>query len=233
MNRWSGKAAAGAMLLTAVLMMVGPGHAQATGNGVAPIEKYLMDRDAEIALARSAAPPTISKDAEVLVLGRHGYETAIKGSNGFVCFVERGWAKDLDDAEFGSVAISAPQCHNAAAAKSYVTISLKRTEMALAGMSKAQIRAGLNAAFAKGELTAPAAGAMCYMMSKQQMLGADVGHWHSHLMFLVPLTQDMTWGANEAGSPVIGVSDKDNRITTFMVKVGKWSDGTAAAVEGH
>jgi hypothetical protein len=59
---------------------------------MAPLEQYLMaDRNAETALARSAAPEAISRDADVLVLGRHGYETAIKGKNGFVCVVERGW----------------------------------------------------------------------------------------------------------------------------------------------
>jgi hypothetical protein len=42
---------------------------------MAPIEQYLMDRTAEIALARSAAPESISRDAEILVLGRHGFET--------------------------------------------------------------------------------------------------------------------------------------------------------------
>jgi hypothetical protein len=57
---------------------------------MAPLDQYLMvDRDAEIAMARSAAPEAISRDAYVLVLGRHGYETAVKGKNGFVCVVER------------------------------------------------------------------------------------------------------------------------------------------------
>jgi hypothetical protein len=53
---------------------------------MAPLDQYLIeDRGSEIALARSAAPESISREAEVLVLGRHGYETAIQGKNGFVC----------------------------------------------------------------------------------------------------------------------------------------------------
>ena len=63
---------------------------------MAPIEQYLMDRTAEIALARSAAPESISRDAEVLVFGRHGFETAVKGKNGFVCIVERSWTSEPD-----------------------------------------------------------------------------------------------------------------------------------------
>jgi hypothetical protein len=227
--------AVGARCLTALLLLTiaGSASAQATGGSVAPIEKYLMDRDGEIALARSAAPETISRGAEVLVLGRHGYETAVKGSNGFVCLVERGWAIDFDDPDFGSPVVRAPECHNAASAKTNVPITLKRTEMVLAAMSKAQMRAGLNAAYAKGELMAPLVGGICYMMSKEQVLNPAVGHWHPHLMFFAPLTDDASSGANVAGSPVMAISDKDNRVTTFVVKVAMWSDGTPAVHEGH
>ena len=57
----------------------------------APIEQYLMDKSAEIALARSAAPASLSRDAGVVVLGPHGYETVATSKNGFVCIVERSW----------------------------------------------------------------------------------------------------------------------------------------------
>src|SRR5215510_4348351 len=76
-------------------------HAQDSKSSLstmAPLEQYLMDRDAEIALARSAAPESISRDAKILVLGRHGYETAAEGKNGFVCLVERGWMSPSDAA---------------------------------------------------------------------------------------------------------------------------------------
>jgi hypothetical protein len=60
---------------------------------MAPLEEYLIaDRDAEVALARTAAPPAISNDATVLVLTRQGYQTAVEGKNGFVCFVDRSWS---------------------------------------------------------------------------------------------------------------------------------------------
>ncbi|MGA8619988.1 MAG: hypothetical protein WB660_15880, partial [Candidatus Sulfotelmatobacter sp.] len=110
---------------------------------MAPLEQYLMtDRNAEIALARSAAPEAISRDADVLVLGRHGYETAVKGKDGFVCVVERGWmgpfAGELS-ANFWNPKIRGPVCFNPAAARSILPMTYKRTEMALAGQSKAQI----------------------------------------------------------------------------------------------
>src|SRR5580698_4565536 len=65
---------------------------------MAAVAQYHMpNRDEEIALARSAAPASISNDAEILVLGDRGYETAVKGKNGFVCLVERAWLASLDD----------------------------------------------------------------------------------------------------------------------------------------
>src|SRR5882762_8403271 len=81
---------------------------------MAPIEQYLMDRTAEIALARSAAPESISADAEVLVLGRHGFETAVKGKNGFVCIVGRGWSSAADP-DFWNPKVRVPICMNSPA----------------------------------------------------------------------------------------------------------------------
>ena len=75
-------------------------NAETPYPSMAPLDQYLMERNAEIALARSAAPESISRDAEVLVLGRHGYESADKGKNGFVCMVERSWTAGIDDPDF-------------------------------------------------------------------------------------------------------------------------------------
>jgi hypothetical protein len=77
---------------------------------MAPVEQYFMDRIAEIALARSAAPEAISRDAKILVLGRHGYETAIEGKNGFVCVVERSWMFPFGSPEFWNPEIRGPLC---------------------------------------------------------------------------------------------------------------------------
>lgn len=199
---------------------------------MAPLEQYLIaDRDAEIALAKSGGPESISHDAEVLVFGRHGYETAIKGTNGFVCFVQRSWASAPDAREFWNSDLRAPICLNPPAARSFLPLILKKTEWVLAGRSKAQIAADLQAAFDKRELPTLEPGAMCYMLSKQGYLSDLGGHWHPHVMFFVPLTEAKTWGANLQGSPVLAAEDAPERMTIFMVPVGEWSDGTAD--EGH
>ena len=63
---------------------------------MAPIEQYRMDRDAEIALARTAAPASISRDAEILGVGQKNFETAVKGKNGFLCVVGRAFAGAIE-----------------------------------------------------------------------------------------------------------------------------------------
>lgn len=77
---------------------------------MAPLDQYLMERNAEIALARSAASDSISKDAEVMVLGRRVFETAVKGKNGFVCVVQRSWTIGIDDPEFWNLHKYSPPC---------------------------------------------------------------------------------------------------------------------------
>ncbi|HKV39466.1 MAG TPA: hypothetical protein VJX67_09655 [Blastocatellia bacterium] len=198
---------------------------------MAPVDQYLMNRDAEIALARSAGPESITKDAEVLVLGHHGYETAVKGKNGFVCIVERGWTAGIDDPSFWNPKLRGPLCLNPAAARSYLPLTIRKTELVLAGRSKAQMVEEIKGALDKKELPALEPGAMCYMLSKQGYLNDQAGHWHPHLMFFVPLTEPDAWGADAPGSPVLSTKDPEDRLTVFMIPVAKWSDGTADAHE--
>lgn len=198
---------------------------------MAPLDQYLMERNAEIALARSAAPESISGAAEVLVLSRHGYETAVKGKNGFVCLVERSWTSPIDDPGFWNPKGRAPQCLNAGAARSYLPRTIKKTELVLAGRSKAEIFDAIKAAVEKKELPALESGAMCYMMSKQSYLSDSDPHWHPHLMFFLPYTDPAGWGAGRAGSPIVAFDDSVESLTVFLVPVGHWSDGTAAPID--
>ena len=199
---------------------------------MASIEQYLIsDRNAEIALARSAAPESISSDAKILVLGWRGYETASEGKNGFVCMVERSWMSPFNSAEFWNPKVRVPGCFNKAAARSILPLTIKRTEMVLAGLSKAQMIDGIKAAFDNKELPAPEPGAMCYMMSRAGHLNDAVGHYVPHLMFYFPLTDKSSWGADLPDSPVTlnpQFQGGPEPITEFVIPVGKWSDGTAA-----
>jgi hypothetical protein len=202
--------------------------AKASYPAMAPLEQYLMpNRDAEIVLARTAAPESISRDAEVLVLGRNGYETAVKGKNGFVCIVQRSWTAGIDDPDFWNPKLRAPICFNPSAARTYLPLIIRKTNLILAGQSKAQMVENIKAALDKNELPALEPGAMCYMLSREGYLSDRDGHWHPHLMFFVPATDAATWGADLPGSPILAAADPLDRLTVFLVPVVKWSDGTA------
>jgi hypothetical protein len=194
---------------------------------MAPLAQYLMPRDAEIALARSAAPPSISNDAEVQILTASGYEVAAKGTNGFVCLVERAWESGFDDPDFWSDKVRGPICFNPAAVATVVPSHLERTNWALAGVSRDEMRT--RAKTSPLANTAPAPGAMCFMMSKDGVLSGAGGHWHPHLMFYYASSvASAAWGANLPGSPVLGGPGDPEPVSTFMVTVPRWSDGDVA-----
>ena len=196
---------------------------------MAPLEQYLMDRDAEIALARSAAPDSVSRDATILVLGKHGYETAAEGKNGFVYVVERAWMSPFNSPEFWNPKNRGPICFNPQAARSILPVTCKKTEMVLGGRSKTEIAELTKLAYAKKELPALEPGAMSYMMSKEAYLTDNGNHNLAHLMFYVPLVDSADWGAGLPNSPVTLLQKgPPEPFSLFIVPVGKWSDGTPA-----
>jgi hypothetical protein len=207
---------------------------------MAPLKEYLMDRDAEIALARSAAPEAISRDATVLVLRPKGFETAVKGSNGFVCMVQRVGSGAIDWPEFWNPKIRAAECLNPIAARTMVPIYEMKTRLVLAGYTPEDIYNKIEAAFSRSKIPALEPGAMSYMMSKNSYLTDDGSHDMAHVMFYVPIADAGTWGANRPNSPIgsanywfnsPGLSQKFKDLPTirvFTVKVPAWSDGTPA-----
>lgn len=221
-----------AMSFGALVLAFGGARA-ASYPAMAPLAQYRSANDVdEIALARSAAPPSISGKATVLTLGIHGYDTAAKGTNGFVCIVERSWANDFGKDDFWNPKVRGPICFNPASARSVLPTYLKRTEWVLAGVSQDEMIARTKAALASGAITPPETGAMCFMLSKGGYLNDDGGHWHPHLMFFVPRTAPALWGAGQSGSPVQGGGgDGIEPVSTFFVLVAKWSDGTPAEMK--
>jgi hypothetical protein len=211
---------------------------------MAQLGRYLMaDRQTEIALARSAAPPSISERATILVLTSHGNETAEQGSNGFTCFVERSWNRHFDDPQFWNWHHRAPVCMNAAASRSILPYYLFRTDMALRGVPKGKMFDRLKTAVATNQLPALELGSMAYMMSRQQYLtdldpanGATTTSWHPHVMFYAPISDSAdngaSFGANLRGSPVISdtIGGNPEPFTTFFVPVWHWSDGSPGPI---
>lgn len=231
--------------LTTMLCCVLPAAARIPAQGTAPatpsrypamalLERYLIaDAATEAALARTAAPPSISDHADVMVLGRTGYTTIAHGSNGFVCLVERGWSGPMDDPDFWNPAVRAPICFNRPAARAVVPVYLLKTRLVLQGKPPKAITAALVSAFDRKQLPTPEPGAMCYMLSRQQYIGDEAKAWRPHLMFFTVRNAADGWGENVAGSPVIGADSPEERVMTYMVPVAKWSDGTLGAPVTH
>jgi hypothetical protein len=201
----------------------------------APVAQYLMaDRQSEIDLARTAAPKSISSHATIWVLKANGYETAVQGTNGFTCEVERSWTKAFDDDNFWNPKVLTPICFNAPATRSVLPYTVFATKLALAGATESEIRARLTAAVAAKQLPEPENGSVGYMMSKVSYIDDHVKAWHSHIMIYTPKALGAnggeSWGANRDGSPV--VYDSNHLLwpqpwALFFVPVHYWSDGSA------
>jgi hypothetical protein len=222
--------------LTVALQIVLPGAVgqafaqaeKAAYPAMAPLNQYLIsDEKSEIALARTAAPGSISNGAEVMVLSRQGYMTAVNGTNGFLCIVERSWGQSTDQAEFWNPKMRAPHCFDAQARRSFAPIYLMKTRLVLAGKSKAEIAQAIATSLDKKELPALESGAMAYMMSKQQYLNDRDKSWHPHTMFFVSGDATKSWAADDPNSPVMAAYDQEERATILFVLADKWSDGTA------
>jgi hypothetical protein len=226
-------------LLTALVTAQG-GNANAAAQTIypamAPFAQYAMASPLEEeALARSAAPASIARDAEVMTLGDHGYQTVAKGENGFVCIVQRSWASGVQANEFWNPKLPGPICFNPASARSVLPTYLERTRWVLAGASRAEVERRLRAAVAAGHYAQPETGAMSFMLSKRGYLGDLAGGpWHPHLMFFQPAATGgpAAWGANLDGVPLLASTDPVEPVTTFFIPVAEWSDGTPDGMSG-
>ena len=221
------------VISSAALIASAPSAAMPPTSATSHFRAYLpQSAEEETALARSAAPAAISSHAEIMVFSPQGYKLASKGTNGFTCLVERSWAKDPGDKEFWNPKMRAPTCFNPAAVKSVLSAYLERTKWVLAGAGEAEVKSRIEQSVRSRRIAPPQAGAMSYMMSKDQYLSnAENGHpWHPHVMFYYPVSvAKQTWGADLEGSPVLSDTAKFDRVITFMVPVGHWSDGSPAA----
>lgn len=226
----------GILLATCTFGVVAHAESGEQRTTMAPVDEYLIaDRTAEIALARTAAPAAISSAATIMVLTRRGYEKAVDGTNGFVCFVDRAWTSPFDDPEFWNAKNRSPTCMNAPAARSVLPIEMRQTALALGGLTREAIEAKMKESIAKREFGPPETGAMSYMMAKTQYLNSHAVHWHPHVMFYMPGDMDgAAMGANLPADSAIygGGSDMPGGgrmpYTIFYVPVPHWSDGTPA-----
>ena len=219
------------IVLSFLVMAAATLRAQPASPNLAP---YLMaDREAEVALARSSAPRSVSDDASVLVLTRDGYVETAKGTNGFTCLVVRAFGGSLTDlASWTNARVRAPHCLNPAAARSILPEMKKRAALVMSGLAFAEVAKAIRQAYATKGFPETEDGALAYMMSRNQHLDDANPHWMPHLMFYFGGgRKGSEWGAAAlpAGmsAPLIdGGLDEASRTTVLLIPVPKWSDGT-------
>jgi hypothetical protein len=187
-----------------------------------PLSEYLMRRNAEITLARSAAPANVSGRATVKVLTASGYEIAQEGNNGFVCMVLRGWAAPTyTPTQFRNLVydsrVRAPICFDPVAARTVLPYYELRSRLGMEGKTPDQIAEGVQAAYVRGQLPKREGVSFAYMWSADQELGTGIGHWHPHMMVFAPYYQNTLLGGNEFGRPLPQVSDDAGTPFTVVV----------------
>jgi hypothetical protein len=199
---------------------------------VPDLTPYLMaDLDAEMQLARSAAPADVSATATVLVLTRTGFVEAAKGANGFTCVVLRSFSGRLSDPDFWNPHVRAPHCFNPPASRTVLVAMLKQVEWVLSGLVAREIEVRTDRAYASHQFSPPAPGAMAFMLSPEQHLSESDPHFVPHLMFYFDRSQPATaWGAGDISAPIIDGSagDPSAPVLTLLIPVRRWSDGTTA-----
>jgi hypothetical protein len=210
------------LALVVLVASLDAGAVWARGAKYPPLADYLMPRDAEMALARSAAPASVSDRATIEILTRSGYVAAREGDNGFVCMVMRGWsAPTYTPAQFRDLVydakVLAPICFDPEASRTVKPYYELRSKLGMEGKTPDQIADAVQAAYVKGELPKRDGVSFAYMWSADQYLASGVGHWHPHMMVFAPYYKNSMMGGHEFGAPLPQVSDDAGTPFTVVV----------------
>ena len=214
--------------LTALLTL---SPALLAAQGANDVSRFIdSDRAAEVALARTAAPKHVSDSATILFLTPTGYVEAAKGNNGFTCAVIREFAMPYTDPTKWNPRVRAPHCFNAAATTSILHQFVEVSRWVVTGVPHTEVVARSDRAFRSKSFTMPGAGAMAYMLSGEQYLADEKPHWMPHVMFYYERSSQPASRFGGAGmdAPIIDGSVGEPRypITTILIPVRQWSDGT-------
>lgn len=194
-----------------------------------PISEYLMPQDAEIALARSAAPDNISGKATIKVLTASGFQVVHEGDNGFACLVMRGFgAPTFTPANLRNLVydskLRAPICFDPQAVQTVVPYYELRHKLGLQGKTPEEIAKAVSDAYSTGALPKRDRVSFAYMWSADQILG-PAGHWHPHMMVFSPHYENSMLGGNQGSAP--GPVVTDDAGTPLAVVVIRVDDSLA------
>ena len=196
--------------------------AAAPAHHYPPLSQYMMPAKEELALAKTAAPESVTEHATFEVLTAAGYHVVRGGDNGFVCLVLRGWAaptytpKPFRDLVYDP-RVRAPICYNAEASRTVLKYQLIRASLAMSGKNPDEIAQGVEAAYADGRIPKMERVSFAYMFSGDMFLGPGAGHFHPHMMVFAPNATAATLGSPPFGG--MAPFQSDDGGTPFAVVV--------------
>ena len=208
-----------------VVLVLAP--ATLVGQSKYPSPPRSLGEAVEIALALTAAPAEVSRDADVYVLRGTDFVKSRAGTNGCACVVGR-------DSHEGS---RYPICFDREGARTLLFRELMEGSLRAKGKTEAEVQALVDAAYKTGERELSTKSSIAYMMSPQQVLfsspnadGVRVGAWSPHIMLMLPSVAPEQRGlAHDSKVDVIQIHDRGGTHAELVVKVPKWSDGSPAS----
>ena len=224
-NKWTLVLVSVFLTLGATVVLAQSPKSPPPGPKYPPLNEYMMTREAEVSLARSAAPDHISAHATVKILTTSGYRVAVQGENGFVCLVMRGWtAPTYTPAPFRNFVyyskLRAPICFDPVASRTVLPYYELRTKLGMEGKDPDAIARGVETAYALGKLPKREGVSFAYMWSANQDLGPGIGAWYPHMMVFAPYyTNSMLGGNTFGGSMPIVTDDAGTPFTVCVVPV--------------
>jgi len=224
-NKWTLVLVSVFLTLGAAVVLAQSPKSPPPGPKYPPLNEYMMTREAEVSLARSAAPDHISAHATVKILTTSGYRVAVQGENGFVCLVMRGWtAPTYTPAPFRNFVyyskLRAPICFDPVASRTVLPYYELRTKLGMEGKDPDAIARGVETAYALGKLPKREGVSFAYMWSANQDLGPGIGAWYPHMMVFAPYyTNSMLGGNTFGGSMPIVTDDAGTPFTVCVVPV--------------
>ena len=118
----------------------------------------LMSHEQEIELALKAGPVHLRNQATVYTFGKHGYEKARTGTNGFNCMVNR------DGIQNGDTAVH-PTCWDPEGSRTILPVMLRVGELLAQQKSAAEIKRDIDESFAQGRFHSPSKTGIAYMLA--------------------------------------------------------------------
>jgi hypothetical protein len=173
-----------------------------------------IPRDQEIALALEAAPAGVGAQAGVYVHDKGGYTKARDSKNGFVCLVDHRIPNAVE-----------PQCMDAEGVKTFLPKYLMVALLRAHGKPEPEIRNAVKAAFASGQLKAPARPGIIYMMSPHNVVTIDevkgiAVPFPPHLMFYAPNMVSADVGSDGSPASPVFIVDEKTPHALMIVPVG-------------